>query len=202
MVVLLFAGLLANVNAPRRLQSFNAAVQAEAAALSSVLSTVIVVFGALGTIAGWMLSELSTMTSLTPFSFFGRVNTATGALSTSKAVLARSPSLEILNVCSLGEMVRTISSLGSLPPINIRSSVSRYARFVRSNAFADAELPAPKLLTVILFGLAQPGDVPGRQLGTDSTSWLLAWGLSLPLVRSAASSRLKGRLSSFEFRTR
>src|SRR6476659_2025828 len=53
-VVLVLAGLLANWIAPRRLQSLPAAVHAEAAvspapAGSSVLSTVIVVFGALGT---------------------------------------------------------------------------------------------------------------------------------------------------------
>ena len=55
-VVLLLAGLFANWSAPRRLQSLAAPVHAEAAVKrppegSSVLSTVIVVFGALGTIA-------------------------------------------------------------------------------------------------------------------------------------------------------
>ena len=56
-MVLSFEGRLANWRAPRRLQSLPAAVHAEAAVNpapegSSVLSTVIVVFGALGTITG------------------------------------------------------------------------------------------------------------------------------------------------------
>src|SRR5215216_3383682 len=68
-VVLLFAGLLANWSAPRKLQSFRAPVQAEAVVNpapdgSSVLSTVIVVFGALGTILRSALVDSSMTTSV------------------------------------------------------------------------------------------------------------------------------------------
>src|SRR6185503_12407894 len=94
-VVLLLAGLFANWRAPRRLQSLAAPVHADTAANdppegSSVLSTVIVVFGALGTILSSVLVELSITTSVVPFSFVGRVNAATGALSTSSVTFATS----------------------------------------------------------------------------------------------------------------
>src|SRR5215217_8403278 len=87
-VVLSLAGRLANWRAPRRLQSLPAAVHAEATVKpapegSSVRSTVIVVFGALGTISSSALVASSTSTSVTPLSFLGSGNTATGVLSTS-----------------------------------------------------------------------------------------------------------------------
>ena len=96
----MFEGRLANWIAPRRLQSLPAAVQAEAAVNpapegSSVLSTVMVVFGAFGTMSNSVLKESSTTTSLTPLSFFGSVNTATGALSTSRVTLGELVASEI-----------------------------------------------------------------------------------------------------------
>src|ERR1051325_8265344 len=92
-VVLLFAALFANWSAPRKLQSLPAAVHAEAAVNpapegSSVLSTVIVVFGASGTILRSVLVELSITTSVVPFSFFGSVITATGSLVDSSVTFA------------------------------------------------------------------------------------------------------------------
>src|SRR5258705_7153308 len=95
-VVLLLSGSLAKVNAPRTLQSFAAAVHADAdpAALSSVLSTVIVVLGAAGTTLSALLAALSISTSVTPLSFLGSASTATGALSDSRMVLGRSPTAD------------------------------------------------------------------------------------------------------------
>src|SRR6185436_21089574 len=115
--------------APRRLQSLAAAVHAEAAVNpapegSSVLSTVIVVFGALGTTANPVLVVLSITTSVSPLSFFGRVNTATGALSRSKVgvvklvsvvdtlAVERPPCGLPLEVISLAVGECRISSLG------------------------------------------------------------------------------------------
>src|ERR1041385_726717 len=95
-VVLLLAGLLANWRAPRKLQSLAAPVHAEAAVNpapegSSVLSTVIVVFGASGTTDRLVLVESSKTTSCTPLSFDGRVNAATGVLCVSRVVFVVSP---------------------------------------------------------------------------------------------------------------
>src|SRR5215213_4798123 len=121
MVVLLLAGRFANWIAPRKLQSLPAAVHAEAVVSpapegSSVLSTVIVVFGAFGTMLGPVLS--STTTSVVPLSFFGSVNTATGSLATSKVVLvietlvADNPPVLPVRTPSVEVLVLTISSLG------------------------------------------------------------------------------------------
>src|SRR5688500_7898585 len=116
MVVLLLAGLFANWSAPRRLQSLAAPVHAEAAvnaapAGSSVLSTVIVVFGAFGRTSSSVLVESSTSISLTPLSFLGRGNTATGALSVSKVVLVKPvPAETSSSALSLGAIGCTISS--------------------------------------------------------------------------------------------
>src|SRR6185503_8121484 len=87
MVVLSLAGRFANWRAPRRLQSLPAAVHAETAANeppegSSVLSTVIVVFGALGTTLTLGPVDSSTIRSVTPLSLLGSAKAATGALST------------------------------------------------------------------------------------------------------------------------
>src|SRR5678815_2187998 len=96
MVVLLFEGRLANWRAPRRLQSLPAAVHAEAAVNpapdgSSVLSTVIVVFGAFGTMFTSELEVLRITTSVTPLSFLGRGKTATGVLSVSNVAISVGP---------------------------------------------------------------------------------------------------------------
>src|SRR5688572_32584711 len=93
-VVLLLAGLLAKAIAPRKLQSFAAPVQAEAAVNaapegSSVLSTVIVVLAAFSTMIDSLLSELSTTTSRAPLSFRGSANAATGALLVSRLAWAK-----------------------------------------------------------------------------------------------------------------
>src|SRR6185295_14158036 len=103
--------------APRRLQSLPAAVHAEAADNpapegSSVLSTVIVVFGALGTTFTSALAESSTSTSVTPLSFLGNGNTATGALSVLRVVADRSVASETASALSLGASGRRISSSG------------------------------------------------------------------------------------------
>src|SRR5436190_13982870 len=96
MVVLLLAGLLANWNAPRRLQSFAAPVHADAAVNpapegSSILSTAIVAFVPAGRTLIALLAAFSISTSVTPLSFLGRARTATGALSRSRNVLATTP---------------------------------------------------------------------------------------------------------------
>src|SRR5258705_1982509 len=160
--------------APRKLQSLAAPVQAEAAVNaapdgSSVLSTVIVVFGALGRMFTSELEELRITTSVTPFSFRGRVNTATGVLSVSNVATSVGPETSP-SALSLGASGRMISSLGWFPLISTRSSVSRYERFVRSNGFAEAELPPAKLVSVNLPTSLQPAALPGCQLGTDSMS--------------------------------
>src|SRR5688572_30301075 len=177
MVVLLLAGLFANWSAPRKLQSLAAPVHAEAAvnpapAGSSVLSTVIVVFGALGTIEGSALDELSITTSLVPFSFFGRVNTATGVLSTSSVTFAVSSvtKSDWSGAGSFGPIVRRISSFDCACPTSITSSVSRKERFVRINGFARSEL---RLLPRNCLDSFHPAACPGFQLGADSTSCLV-----------------------------
>src|SRR5215475_88498 len=114
MVVLLLAGLLANWSAPRRLQLFGFASQTEAAVKdapdgSSVRSTVIVVFGALGTILGSTMFSLSTITSPSPFSFCCRGNTATGALCASRVVLVK-PLVESTESCP--DLVAVVFSVG------------------------------------------------------------------------------------------
>src|SRR5678816_4129316 len=174
MVVLLLEGRLANCSAPRRLQSLPAAVHAEAAVNpapdgSSVLSTVIVVLGAFGTISKDVLAESSTTTSVTPLSFLGRVNTATGVLSTSRLTFAVSfvSSVDWSGVGSFGPRGRRISSFDCACPTNITSSVSRYDRFVRSNGFGKS---AFRLLPRNCLASFQPPDCAGLQLGTDSTS--------------------------------
>src|ERR1043166_2737533 len=133
-VVLLLAGLLANWIAPRKLQSLAAPVHAEAAVSaapegSSVLSTVIVVFGAFGTIDRFVLVESSTTTSCTPLSFDGRVNAATGVLCTSRVVFAVS-SVTISDWSGTGAELLLliglrISSFDCACPTTITSSISR-----------------------------------------------------------------------------
>src|ERR1044072_6138871 len=133
-VVLLLAALFANWRAPRKLQSLAPAVHAEAAANeapegSSVLSTVIVVFGASGTIDRFVLVESSTTTSCTPLSFEGRVNAATGVLCTSRVVFAVS-SVTISDWSGTGAELLLliglrISSFDCACPTTITSSISR-----------------------------------------------------------------------------
>src|SRR6476660_4883190 len=102
MVVPGLAGELANWNAPRRLQSLAAPVQAEAAVNaapdgSSVRSTVMVVFGGVGMILGVAIPLLSTTKSITPLSFCGNGKTANGSLATSSVALTKSFVLEIVS---------------------------------------------------------------------------------------------------------
>src|SRR6185436_369892 len=164
MVVPGLAGALANWNAPRKLQSFPAAVQAEAAVKpapdgSSVRSTVMVVFGGVGMILGVASPELSTTISITPLSFCGRGNTANGSLVASRATLTKSLEIESASsgARSLGPIGCSISSFDWSSPITIRSSISRRERWVRSNGLNEAELT---LFAVNRLALVQPAD-PG-----------------------------------------